>query len=80
MPKTKPTEIDPRNVLPGHFIRSRQSGQDEAVRSVSVIVHLANGFDEVYELDERVGIVPPPVEPPEPLPDNLKPVDPTEGE
>lgn len=79
MPKPKPTQIDPRQVLPGHIIRSKTSDSDEVVRGVSVIVHLANGFDEVYEIDETVGIVPP-AESPKPLPDNLKPVAPPEGE
>lgn len=80
MAKPKPLgEVDPRQILPGHFIQPKNGEDPEVVRSVSVVLHLANGFDEVYETDEKVKIMPPPA-PPEPLPDNLMPVAPPEGE
>ncbi len=49
MPRPTTTKIHPQTVLPGNTIRSKNSKTDEVVRSVSVIVHLANGMDEVYD-------------------------------
>lgn len=51
------TEIHPQTVLQGQTIRSKETKTDEVVRSVSVVVHLANGTDEVYNDDETVKLV-----------------------
>lgn len=70
--KATSTDVNPRLVLPGHLVQPKSSEAPELVRSVSVVLHLANGFDEVYETDETVKVLPP-EELPETLPDDLTP-------
>jgi hypothetical protein len=41
----------------GATIVSRRSGLEEVVRSVTVVLHLANGEDEVYASAEKVTTV-----------------------
>lgn len=72
-------EIHPRQILPGHIIHTKETKTDEVVRSVSVVVHLANGYDEMYEEDEMVSVLETP-KLPGPLPDNLMPFAGSEGE
>lgn len=45
------------NVRPGMKVASKDGAYEEIVRSVSVVVHLANGVDEVYSLNDIVRVV-----------------------
>lgn len=72
-------EIHPRQILPGHIIHTKETKKDEVVRSVSIVVHFASGFDEMYEEDEMVSVLEPPKLPGK-LPDNLLPFAGSEGE
>lgn len=56
--KVKPTEVHPQTLLKGQVIRSTISKTDEVIRSVSVVVHLANGMDEVYNDGDIAKVVP----------------------
>lgn len=57
MARTKAVEVHPQTVLKGQTIRSKDTGKDEVVRSVSVVLHLANGYDEAYDDGESVQLV-----------------------
>lgn len=48
---------NPTEVRPGMRVMSKDETYDEIVRNVTVIVHLANGMDERYELSEIVQVV-----------------------
>lgn len=55
MPPKKPqvNKKDPRMAVRGQVVWSKQAGVDEVVRGVSVVLHLANGTDEVYKVGEE---------------------------
>lgn len=46
--------VNPRTVFRGDVIVPKGWDKSEAVRSVSIVLHLANGQDEVYTTDETV--------------------------
>lgn len=46
--------FDPRVVRPGDFVVPKGGGRAEFVKSVSVILHLDNGVDEVYRDTEQI--------------------------
>lgn len=48
---------NPRLVKRGEVVRPKDQDFDEVVRSVSVVLHLANGMDVVYRTDEKVDVV-----------------------
>lgn len=65
MPKPAVVKVHPQTILRGNTVRSRESKTDEIVRSVSIVVHLANGMDEVYDDTDEVQLVPNPTPAPD---------------
>lgn len=55
--KPKVTEIHPQTVLKGMVVISKDSKKEEVVRSVSVVLNLANGMTEPYHDGEVVKVV-----------------------
>jgi len=52
MPKTKP----PRLVIKGDIVEVPGTDRTEVVRDVSVVLHLSNGQDLAFRVDEEVTI------------------------
>ena len=63
--KPKTVERPAQHAYKGLVIRSRDFKQEEVVRSVSIVLHLANGSDEVYEQDEMMQVLDPQPGPPD---------------
>lgn len=57
MPKPAVHKVDPRTVARGMVVWSKDSKRDEVVRDVSVVLHLANGWDEVYSVGEELEVL-----------------------
>lgn len=58
MPKKPPVdEVDPREVARGMVVWSKAAKRDEVVRDISIVLHLANGYDEVYTSNEAVEVL-----------------------
>lgn len=55
----QPEERSPRLVRAGDRVQMKGSQATEVVRDVSLVLHLANGVDEVYKVDEPVLWLPP---------------------
>lgn len=51
----RPVKTNPRLIKTGDLVRTPTG--DEVVRFVTVVVHLANGVDEVYEDTDTVLLV-----------------------
>lgn len=57
MPKPAVRKVDPRTVARGMVVWSKDSKRDEVVRDVSVVLHLANGWDEVYKSNDEIEVL-----------------------
>lgn len=58
MPPKKPetANVDPREVQRGAAVWTKE-GYEEIVRSVSIVLHLANGADVVYSENDEVEVL-----------------------
>lgn len=50
-------KLSPTQVKTGDAIKAKSNGRSDTVRAVSVILHLENGQDEVYPIDEKVEVL-----------------------
>lgn len=57
MRKPAVDKMSPRRVGTGAAIWSRDFKTTEVVRGVSVVIHLANGHDEVYQDSDAVEVL-----------------------
>ncbi len=59
MPKKTPETRSPRLIRRGDVVQQKGVERSEVVRDVSVVLHLANGQDEVYHVSEAVTLADP---------------------
>jgi hypothetical protein len=61
MPTQKPETKVARQVKAGDIVTMKGSKRTEVVRNVTVVLHLANGVDEVHEATDKISVHPPEV-------------------
>ena len=61
MPRAKARKIPVKNIAPGDTVRMKGNGPDSDVKAISLVLHLENGMDEVYEAEDEVSVVDAPV-------------------
>lgn len=57
MAKKVRRQINPRSVSVGDRVKVKSSARLDKVKSISIVLHLENGIDDVYRDEETITII-----------------------